>query len=92
MKYKVQITKNAAKSIKKLGKDTKERINKALRATLDYYEEIEKAEPDIKQLKGKYKGLLRLRIGDLRIIFKLDGINLIIMVLEVVKRGDAYKE
>lgn len=92
MKYRVQLTKNAAKSIKKLGKDTKVRINKALRAMLDYYEGTESYEPDLKQLKGKYKGLLRLRVGDLRVIFKMDGINLIILVLEVVKRGDAYKE
>jgi len=56
-----------------------------------YYQGNCTTKPNLKMLKGKYKGLLRLRTGDIRIIFKMDGIKLIILVLDIVKRKDAYK-
>ncbi|NLT46008.1 MAG: type II toxin-antitoxin system RelE/ParE family toxin [Thermotogaceae bacterium] len=46
---------------------------------------------DFRGLTGKYYGLLRLRVGDCRIIFKLQGDEFVIIVVEIVKRGEAYR-
>lgn len=63
MKYTIDIKKRAEKFIVKLPKPEKERVLKAIY-------QLPEGE-DIKQLKGnKNKGLLRLRIGDYRIIYE----------------------
>jgi len=35
-------------------------------------------------------GVLRLRVGDWRVFYRLKGEELIVMVIEVVPRGNAY--
>lgn len=45
---------------------------------------------DIKPMVGK-PGLLRLRVGDYRVIYTVDGGRLIVLVLEIGNRGDVYK-
>ncbi|WGS66083.1 type II toxin-antitoxin system RelE/ParE family toxin [Marinitoga aeolica] len=92
MSYIVKLTKKAKKSMNKLDKATKDRINKALINLIDYYDGKNVSEPDVKILKGKYFGLLRLRVGNYRIIFKLEENELIILILEIVARGSAYKK
>ena len=70
-KYKIVIEKPAEKFITKLAKPEKERVLKAIHMLPD--------EGDIKQLKGKRsKGLLRLRVGDYRIIYTVDNGKLIV--------------
>ena len=44
----------------------------------------------IKKLKG-YDDLLRLRVGDYRIIYTVDNGKLIIYVIDIDNRGDIYK-
>lgn len=89
MKYKVLFTKKAVKSLNKLGKDVKNNINKALRKMLNHYEESESPYSGLKLLKGKYKGLARLRVGDYRIIFKMEKKGTI-LVLDVLHRQNLY--
>lgn len=45
---------------------------------------------DIKKLKG-HDNLLRLRVGDYRIIYTIDNGKLIIYVIDIDNRGDIYK-
>ncbi len=46
---------------------------------------------DIKTLKGNWDGYLRLRIGKIRIIFRVDfGVNEL-FVYEIDSRGSVYK-
>ena len=44
---------------------------------------------DIKALKGKHQGKLRLRVGDWRILYAVEDGT--IMIECVLPRGDAYK-
>jgi len=46
---------------------------------------------DIKKLHGEYKGHYRLRIGKIRIIFKIDFEGQLIYVKKADFRGDVYK-
>lgn len=92
MNYKAHFTKKAHKVLRELKKKDRDRTLKALRNMLDYYagqEHITK--PDVKKLRGKYKGILRLRVGEMRVIFKISGKELVVLVMDIVSRGDAYK-
>lgn len=45
--------------------------------------------PQVKPLVGR-PGILRLRVGDWRVIYRLDDGRLIVLVLEVAPGGGAY--
>lgn len=85
MKYTIDIKKRAEKFIVKLPKPEKERVLKAIY-------KLPEGE-DIKQLKGKKnKGLLRLRVGDYRIIYSVDDGKLIVYVIDAGNRGEIYNK
>ncbi|RKJ72391.1 type II toxin-antitoxin system RelE/ParE family toxin [Butyricicoccus sp. 1XD8-22] len=46
---------------------------------------------DIKRLKG-HKDLLRLRVGEYRVIYSVDNGQLIIYVVDVGNRGQIYNQ
>lgn len=81
--YKIAIEKLAERFIMKLDRPERERVLKAI-AKLPY-------EGDIKKLKGKKScGLLRLRVGDYRIIYTVDNGQLIVFVIDAGNRGQIY--
>ena len=43
-------------------------------------------------LSGQWKGLRRLRIGTVRVIYGFDGTELLISVLRVGHRGEIYRK
>lgn len=75
----IQITKAAVKDIKKLDVPTRNRVLKGI---------YKLPLGDVKRLQG-YEDYYRLRIGDLRIVYSLDGNKIIISA--VLPRGEAYK-
>ena len=76
--YKIIIKKKAKKFIDKLPKNERLRIAKAIEA-------LPNGE-DIKKLKG-YSDLLRLRVGDYRIIYTVDHGELVVIVVDAGNRG-----
>ncbi len=46
---------------------------------------------DIKKLKGKLKGFLRLRVGNTRIVFKIRPEERKIFIFKAGYRGEVYK-
>ena len=83
MSYTIVIEKLAEKFIMKLPKPEKERVLKAIYKLPN--------EGDIKQLKGKKsRGLLRLRVGDYRIIYTVDNGKLVVCVVDAGNRGEIY--
>ncbi|APT75692.1 addiction module toxin RelE [Marinitoga sp. 1137] len=92
MKYTVKLTKRAQKVFKKLDTRMKNRIFDAIGDMIDYYDgKRNVAMPDVKTLRGKFEGLLRLRVGDYRVIFSMHNDELIILVVDIAPRGGAYK-
>ena len=75
----LQVTKTAEKAIKKLDKDTRQRIIAGIKK-LPF--------GDIKKLKG-YEISYRLRIGNYRVLYTFDGYTII--VTDVLPRSEAYK-
>lgn len=79
--YRIIIKKRAKKFIDKLPKNERLRIALAI-------EMLPEGE-DIKKLKW-HDNLLRLRVGDYRIIYTVDHGELIVMVIDAGNRGEIY--
>ena len=79
--YRIVIKKRAKKFIDKLPLNEKKRVVSAI-------EQLPNGE-DIKQLKG-HAGMLRLRVGDYRIIYTVDNGELVICVIDAGNRGQIY--
>lgn len=78
-----KLTSQSKKYLDTLDKYAVKRIYKALR-------DLTQSPPkgDIKQLKGM-ENIYRLRIGELRILYSIDGDNVIIN--KIASRGQVYK-
>ena len=84
MKYQIVIEKAAEKFILKQSKQDRDRIILAI------YQLPEQG--DIKALRGKKsKSMFRLRVGDYRIIYTVDGGKLVVRVVDAGNRGQIYK-
>lgn len=82
MTYQIRIEKRAEKFITQLPQPEKERVLKAISKL---------PEGDVKRLKGKRSaGMYRLRVGNYRIIYTMDGEKLIICVVDAGNRGQIY--
>lgn len=79
--YKIVIKKKAKKFIDKLPKNERFRVVKAI-------ESLPNGE-DIKKVKG-HDNLLRLRVGDYRIIYTVNHGELVVIVIDVGNRGEIY--
>ena len=83
MSYYIQIDRKALKFINKQPQDQKRRILSAI-WKLPYV-------GDIKPLQGKdNEGLLRLRVGDYRVIYSVDNGRLTVYVVDAGNRGQIY--
>jgi len=47
--------------------------------------------PHIKKLKGEYKELYRYRIGDFRLFYTVSEETIIIFIIDIESRKDAYR-
>lgn len=85
----VRYSKSAQKFIKTRNKGEKQRIKDIIDKNLKHLP----ATGDIKPLEGFTDGRKRLRIGSIRIIFRYDKDNnlLILSILDMGNRGDIYK-
>lgn len=81
--YRIILKKRAKKFIDGLPQNERRRIVAAI-------EQLPNGE-DIKRLKG-HPDLLRLRVGDYRIIYTVDNGELIVYVIDVGSRGQIYNK
>jgi len=86
MVYKIEFFRDADKSFGKLYKNTQKRITKYL---------VERVMKDPfsngKALTGDKVGLLRYRIGDYRIICRIETNKLVVVVIDIGHRSNVYK-
>lgn len=47
--------------------------------------------PNIKKLKGEFNELYRFRIGDFRLFYKVSEETVIVFIVDIESRKDAYK-
>ncbi len=84
MAIRIEYKKSVARDLKKIDPDDVQRILAIIEEKLP-----EQAEQCL-ELKGKFKGLRRFRIGDYRVIFVVLGERLII--LRIGHRKDVYRD
>lgn len=82
MRYQIVLEKPAQKFLKRLNRTDKERILRAIY-------KLPEGE-NIKRLKG-HQDLLRLRVGDYRVIYTVNNGKLVVCVVDIGNPGDVYK-
>ena len=84
--YQVIVHNRAARYLKRLPKNVKEKIKGLLTQLATSPQKM----PNVKGMVGEWAGYYRLRYGDYRIIFAIDHKQKIIYVDHVGSRGDVY--
>ncbi|QYO61977.1 type II toxin-antitoxin system RelE family toxin [Leptolyngbya sp. 7M] len=84
-RYHIEFLKTAKKELFKLPQDVQRRIAAKLDAL-----SVDPCPPDSKKLKNG-NGRLRIRVGDYRIIYRLEEDRLVILVIKIGHRRDVYK-
>jgi mRNA interferase RelE/StbE len=82
--WEIVLTNAAKKYLKKLTPDNQKRIINTFRSLL-----TEPSLADLKPLKGRDEA--RLRVGDYRVILKIDAENKQIVITKIGSKGDVYK-
>lgn len=87
MAWRIEINKDVQRSMRKLDKETARRITSKLRevSKLDDPRSMGKA------LTGQLSGLWRYRVGDWRIICDIEDDVLVVLVVDVAHRSEAYR-
>ena len=84
MSFSIRIKESAAKELRRVAKPDRARIV----AAIDRLSET----PHLgTSLKGDLRGLRRIRVGDYRILYEVRDKELVVLVVRVAHRGDAYR-
>jgi mRNA interferase RelE/StbE len=85
--WKIEFDRDAVKDLKKISKPDQKRIIEYLKKRISPLKS-----PKIlgKPLKGEFMGLWRYRVGDYRIICKIEDHDLIILVVIIGHRKNVY--
>lgn len=85
MTYRLVITADVKKKIKKMDKHLGLMLARNMKSKLD---DIEDSRSIGKALQGEYKGLWRYRIGSYRVICEIRDYELIVLAIDVGHRKD----
>ena len=84
MSFSIRIKESAAKELRRISRPDRTSIV----AAIDRLAEI----PHLgAALKGDLRGLRRLRVGDYRILYEIEDDELIVLVVRVAHRREAYR-
>ena len=84
MSFSIRIKESAAKELRRVAKPDRARIV----AAIDRLAET----PHLgTSLKGDLRGLRRIRVGDYRILYEVRDKELVVLVVRIAHRGDAYQ-
>ena len=86
MKYRVLIDPRAAKQLEKLPKSAVQRIDAAIAALSDAPRPT-----GVKMLRGKLKPGWRVRVGDYRVLYRIDDDAGDVRIFEIGHRREIYR-
>ncbi len=84
MNYSVRIKDSAAKELARLPRDARERL-------VDAIDTLAETPLAGSVLKGQLLGLRRLRVGNYRIVYEVQENELVVLVIRVAHRREAYR-
>lgn len=85
LRYTVLLERQPEKILRRLPRDLLKRIDQVLGALA-----FDPRPPGCVKLAG-HETLYRLRVGDWRIVYAIEDDALIVLVIEIAPRGDAYR-
>ncbi len=85
MAYTVEFLKTAAEELADFPKDAQRQILKKLEGLKD-----NPRPAGVEQLKGREK-FLRMRVGDYRVIYTVEGKHLVVLVIRIGHRKEVYE-
>lgn len=85
-RYSVELTAHAEKALSKLDRQAARRVVRALDALAD-----NPRPPGVKALVGR-PGTLRHRVGDYRIVYRVQDTRLVVLVLHLGHRREVYRD
>ena len=85
-KYRIEVSATAERQIRKLNKADQIRVLRAIQNLAK-----EPRPPGTRKLRG-YEDVYRIRVGTYRILYSIESGRLLIIVLKVGHRRDAYRE
>ena len=84
--YRILFTKSADKALRKMPRD----IARQIRERLDHIAEDPYAKhPNVTRLQNR--PAYRLQLGDWRVIYEIEGEELVVLVLRIGIRGEVYR-
>jgi mRNA interferase RelE/StbE len=83
MNFSVRIERDAYKSLSRINRQDKIRISAAIRG-------LRENPNKGAQLKGKMAPLRRIRVGDYRVIYRLESDEAVVMVIKIGHRREVY--
>ena len=86
MAYQIEFTPAADRAFRKLERRAQQRIDKALSLLAE-----NPRPPKAEFLKGKFRGYLRVRTGNFRIIYIIEDDRLVVCIVRIADRKDAYR-
>lgn len=84
-RWQIVLLRQPEKVLRRLPKDFLQRMRIAIRGLAE-----NPRPPGCKKLSG-YENLYRIRVGQWRISYAIENDRLVILVLEIAPRGDAYR-
>ncbi|PZD72890.1 Toxin RelE [Acaryochloris thomasi RCC1774] len=66
-------------------------LAKKIARCLQQLEQTPRSHPNIKALRGDYAGCYRYRIGDYRVVYSIDDGQVLVLVVAIAHRSEAYK-
>ncbi|HVT88137.1 MAG TPA: type II toxin-antitoxin system RelE/ParE family toxin [Tepidisphaeraceae bacterium] len=85
--FEIQLSSDAQQFYRRTDSSLAKRINRCLLQL----EQEPRRHNNIKRLSGPFAGLLRFRIGDWRIVYRIDDIKKQVQVLFIAHRREVYE-
>ena len=87
MTYRIEILPSAIKELGQLPIKERKRIDKRIQSLA-----VDPRPSGVIAMQGSHKGLLRLRVGNYRIIYSIEEQRLVVIVVKVGHRQDVYRD
>lgn len=84
MSYSIRIKKSAVEELARIPSNDRVRVIRAIDHLKDHPHSGG-------SLKGEYRGIRRIRVGDYRVLYEVSDEDLIILVIRVATREEAYR-
>ena len=83
--YRIEVSATAEKQIRKLSREDQIRVLRAIRSLA-----TERLPPGARKVRG-YDDVFRIRVGTYRVLYRIQGHRLLIIILKIGHRREIYR-